>query len=288
MRRGFPLLGAALLGASALAVVFLAGRDSVTDPAPVAAEVPARLPGEPVHFVLASRWAPIEGYGRLGAMVSCLEGLTGRPVERQQRRRYAEANALVASGDADVAVVCSGATGDPRLRERMDAAWRLGGSTGGDYHGLVVVRADDPAKGLEDLHGAPVAWTDPDSLTGYRAVRAELRRAGKDPDAWFGAASFTWSHDASIAAVADGLVRAAPVDEQVFAGSTVTGLRVVWRSEAFPAPPVLVRRGDRALAEAVAGLAGRPDCLGDLGATHLVPTDWSDYDRLAETIELGR
>ena len=208
-------------------------------------------------------------------------------MELLQRGTYAEANALIASGRGDIALVCSGATGDPRLRASMAPVFRLDSGSAGNYHSVVVTRSDDPATGLVSLRGASVAWTDPDSLTGYRAPRAALRALGEDPDTYLGIASFTHSHDAALDAVAQGLVRIASVDEEVYRAHESREMKVVWRSGPFPAPPILVRRGDEPLVAALVALAQRSECLADLGATGLVATDWATYDILTSTITSG-
>lgn len=250
-------------------------------------DVPVMTEG-PIEVVLGTRWSPVEGYNRSRKFAACLEEATGRPVQVLQRDSYAEANALVAAGKGDVAIVCSGATADPRLRQAMDAVWRLDVTGEGTYRSVLVVRESDPADSLLALRGASITWADPDSLTGYRGPRAALRRLGEDPDRFFAASSFSHSHDASIEAVSQGFVRVAAVDEHILHAHGTGGLRAVWTSEAYPAPPVLVRAGDQGMRAALDDIAGRPECLADLGASRLLATDWATYDTVIATIEEGR
>lgn len=289
MNRWLPMLAIALMCFSVAAVVLLAGRP-LEDPRRAVAIAPPPLPlsGAPLEVVLATRWSPVLGYQRTRSFAECLQHETGRPVSVTQRGTYAETNALLATGRGDLALVCSGATSDARLRASMDAVYRLDDGSNGTYHAVVVVRADDLAVKLDALRGASISWTDPDSLTGFRAPRAALRAVGVEPDTFFGAMSFTHSHDASLGAVLQGIVRAAAVDEEVLRARKTSDLKVIWRSDPFPAPPLLVRKGDVSVLEALARIAARPECLADLGATRLVPTSWRDYDELAATIEGGR
>lgn len=251
-------------------------------------EAAAPTGGPTLEVVLGTRWSPVQGYKRTRAFAACLQEETGRPVSIVQRSAYAETNAIIAAGRGEVALICSGATADSRLRTTMVPVFRLDREGDGMYRSLIVTRTDDPVVDLAGLRGVSVAWTDPDSLTGYRAPRAAIRALGSEPDALFSSVSFTHSHDASIDAVTQGIVRAAAVDEEVYRTRAPAALKVVWRSEAFPSPPLLVRAGETGLTRALGALANRPECLADLGATRLVPADWSTYDVLTPTIANGR
>lgn len=255
----------------------------VVRPAPEGAVATAKA-----EFVLSTRWSAVEGYERTRALRGCLESATDRTFTLVQRRTYAEVNALLAQGRGDVALVCSGVTSNPALRESMVPVGRLLFEGGPSYRSVVIVAQDDPADDLEDLRGSRIAWVDSDSLTGYRAVRAALRSRGEDPDQFFPTRSFTHSHDLSISSVHAGTVRAAAVDEEVLRQSPDLGARVVWTSDRFPSPPLLVRRGDAALAERLATLASDPGCFTEIGARGLAPADWEAYDGLGELVEAGR
>lgn len=267
-----------------LALVACAPAPEPTLPAsPASAEGPSAA-----ELVLSTRWSAVEGYERTRALRACLERATGRTFALVQRRSYGEVNALLTQGRGDVALVCSGVTSNPTLREAMVPVGRLMFDGGPSYRSVVIVAQDDPADELEDLRGSRIAWVDSDSLTGYRAVRAALRSRGEDPDQFFPTHSFTHSHDLSISSVQAGTVRAAAVDEEVLRQSRDLGARVVWTSDRFPSPPLLVRRGDAALAESLATLASDPACFTEIGARGLAPADWEAYDGLGEVVEAGR
>jgi len=204
------------------------------------------------------------------------------------RGSYAESGALLASGGADLALVCTGSTAYPGLRERFEIAYRLRFADGSStYRSAVVVREHDPATSLLDLEGAAVAWVDPDSFTGYRLLRRHLRQQGLDPDSFFGDTTFTYGHDRAMAAVRDGVTRAAAIDEQTFAGRESEGLRVLWRSDLYPSPPLLVTRARPDLKAVLDQVKDRPDCLSDLGAAGLDPAEWSDYDAVGPIVASG-
>ena len=140
------------------------------------------------------------------AMVRSIGRLLGRPVLLLHRRSYAEINQLLARGDADVAFLSSGAymvygkKEDVRLlaMPERDGANR--------YCSYSIVPRGSPAESLSDLRGRRFVYVDPLSYSGYIELRARLRTMGEDPEHFFGSYYFTYSHDDSLRAVADGLV----------------------------------------------------------------------------------
>ncbi len=72
------------------------------------------------------------------------------------------------------------------------------------YRSALVVRADSTLRGLADLVGVRVAWTDPQSASGYVFPRLHLTSNGVDPARAFASESFLGSPRAACGAVADG------------------------------------------------------------------------------------
>jgi len=68
------------------------------------------------------------------------------------------------------------------------------------YRGQFVARADSPIKGLEDIAGKVVAYTDAASTSGYIYPSALLKEQGIEPSQ----TRFTGSHNAAILAVYSG------------------------------------------------------------------------------------
>lgn len=119
---------------------------------------------------------------------------------------------------------------------------------GGLYRSAFVVRADDPAVGLQDLRGRRVAANGPDSQSGCNALRAAVSEiAGSDR--FFGTVLWSGAHRQSLAAVRDGKADIAAIDGVTFAlvgdvaPQEVAGLRVLDWSAATPALPYAVRKG---------------------------------------------
>ena len=130
----------------------------------------------------------------------------GRPVLLLHRRSYAEINQLLAKGDADVAFLSSGAYMVYGKKEdvRLLAMPERGGTN--YYFSYVIVPRASNLTSLAELRGRRFVYVDPMSYSGYLELRAYLRKVGEDPERFFRSSYFTYSHDDSLRAVADGLV----------------------------------------------------------------------------------
>lgn len=165
-----------------------------------------------------------------------------------QRRRYAEVNELLERGEIDFAWVCTGAVADLTSRNIAVPLVAPVVAGGTNYRAYLIVRTEDGVRSLEELRGRRFAFTDPLSLTGRAVVIEQLHGKGETPESFFSESFFTFAHDNSIRAVQRGLADGATVDSLVFDllaknyPEEVKGVSVVWRSEWFPIPPIMVSR----------------------------------------------
>jgi len=81
------------------------------------------------------------------------------------------------------------------------------GSTG--YYSVIVVRSDSPYKTLDDLKGKTLAFADPNSTSGYAVPYYSLKKAGYDPEKFFGATPFSGAHETGVLGVVNGQYDAA-------------------------------------------------------------------------------
>ncbi|CEP69278.1 Phosphonate-binding periplasmic protein [Moorella glycerini] len=115
------------------------------------------------------------------------------------------------------------------------------------YASYIIVPASSPAKNFYDLEGKRFAFSDPMSMSGRLVPLYYITQRGKTAETFFRNYIFTYSHDKSIRAVADGLVDGAAVDSLVFAAfakkhpEIIAKVKVVQRSEDFMSPPVVMR-----------------------------------------------
>lgn len=140
----------------------------------------------------------------------------GKQVLLLQRKSYAEINDLLLRGDADIALLSTGAysvfgrkEGFPLLamQERHGLAY---------YYGYVIVPVDSKVNSFADLKGHSFAYVDPLSYSGYLGVQELLNKQDYHEKEYFSSSYFTYSHDASIRAVSRGLVAGATVDSLVY------------------------------------------------------------------------
>ncbi len=135
------------------------------------------------------------------------------------------------TGSNPLAVNCAGFVPFAMMASRQDAF---------GYEMEIIVQADGPIRRIEDLRGKTVAFTDPNSNSGFKAPSALLRaqyglEAGKDFKS-----AFSGKHDNSVIGVANKDYDAAAIANAVMARmverKAVDGakLRSIYKSQTFP------------------------------------------------------
>lgn len=201
-----------------------------------------------LRFSVAAIQSPTGTYLAHSRLFEYLGRALGRDIELVQRSSYRETNALLVSGQTDVAFVCTGGylylqKESPKLVEVLAVPVVRGATT---YQSLTIVPANSPAQRIADLSGKRVAFTDELSFTGRLYLVFNVRASGLQPERFFSSAIFTQGHDRSIEAVARGFVDAAAVDSNVFHRATEVDpglaqrVRVLDVSPPFGVPPVVV------------------------------------------------
>jgi phosphonate transport system substrate-binding protein len=214
---------------------------------------------------------------------------------------YREINAMLAFGQVEMGIVCTGALSDPQLVDRGEVFLvPLLRGTGTVYHGLIVAGKESGLRKFEDLRSRSFLFTDPLSLTGYFYPLSLLCGLGERPGNFFSAVGFSHSHDRSLEAVAGGSTDAAAVDETVFElwrqayPARAAKTRVLLRSPEFPSPPIVVRKDlpsaeREALKQALLDLgSGRGDGKAVLEAMGWSGIAEADADYLRRVEELRR
>ncbi len=247
-------------------------------------------------MALASVVSPKENLNYYGALLRYLSDKTGREVRLVQRQTYAEINDLLKLGDVDMAFVCTYAyvEGQQEFGMELLVAPVVNGKA--EYRSYLIVPADSEAKRFEDLKGRTFAFTDPMSTSGRLVPMYWLTQMGQTPRGFFSSYVFTYSHDNSIRAVANHLVDGAAVDSLVFDTMTAQDeelskrVKILTRSQAFGAPPVVVRPGldphlKTLLKETFLGLSDEPaghDVLKGLRIDQFVAIDDRAYEGVRE------
>lgn len=221
----------------------------------------ARRSQAPLRVAVAAILSPSRNLVAYHDLLTYIGKRLGREVQLLQRGTYAEVNHLLKHGEIDVAFACGGAliVGEREFGMQVLAVPQIGGKT--EYYSYLIVSDKSRRGTLDDLRGESFAFTDPLSNSGRLAVVHALMRRGESPERFFRRTVFTYSHDNSILAVADGLVDGAAVDSLVYDylrardPDAVKGTRVIGRWGPYGIPPIVVHPDlDPALRSALRGL----------------------------------
>ena len=288
------LLGVACGGGGEVQVDFTSLEPQATRPSPAAEGSTLRLAVAPVI-------SPLESFSLYQELASYIGTKIGVPVEFVQGKTYAEINDLVRSGSVSLAIVCT----NPYLQGQEEfgmealAAAVPQGADGPWYYSYLVVRTDSDAESLADLRGSTFAFSDPLSNSGRLVPAYQLALMGESPDSFFRRYIFTYAHDNSVRAVADGLVDGAAVDSLIYdylafsEPNVVAKTKVLTRWGRFGNNPVVV---NPSLDPALKGrlrqvlLSMHDDEVGAvilrrLRVERFVPVDDSIYDSVREMRE---
>jgi len=205
--------------------------------------------GEPLRMAVAAIISPDTTMSTYDQLLSYLGEKLGRPVRLEQRSTYAETNDLVRVGSVELAFVCTYAyiLGHQEFGMELLVVPQVGGQT--VYHSYIIVPYDSDAQGLEGLRGKVFAFADPLSNSGRLAPTYMLAQRGETPESFFGRYIFTYGHDKSIEAVAEGLVDGAAVDSLVYDYIAAQNpqharrTRIIEVSPPYGIPPVVVPPG---------------------------------------------
>ncbi len=237
---------------------------------------------------MVSAEATFSTYRRLVERISRDAGLEDSLV---LRRTHAEVRQNLSGQRVQVAFVCTWtylhASREKSIRLLVQPEFEKGL----EYRCLLIVPSESPSRKIEDLRGQTMAFTDPESNTGYMVPTVMLFDRGGTPGSFFGKTVFTGSHDNSILAVLLGAVDVASVDALVWKShlreqpSLASRVRIIWKSEEFGAPPVVVPVGldarlEQPLRQAFLRLhedgEGR-EILSGIGIERFVPGREEDY-----------
>jgi phosphonate transport system substrate-binding protein len=201
------------------------------------------------RFAIASMVSPEDTWVTYKKLVEYIAKRIDHDTSMILRPTYGEVRELLEQEAVDSAFVCTGTymacvdagsielLAVPEFREDMQ------------YRCLFIVRADSDMENVQDLQNRSFAFTDPESNTGCIVPKWIIRKHGFQPENFFSRILFTKSHDRSIQAVASGIIDGAGVDSLIFYSLARANphlkekLRILWQSEAFGAPPIVVPAG---------------------------------------------
>jgi phosphonate transport system substrate-binding protein len=160
------------------------------------------------------------------------------------------------------------------------------------YHGHLFVRADSTIRTVAQMRGKRMAFVDRATTAGYVFPLAVLRKAGvSSPQGFFSEFYFTGSHDAAIAAVAEGKADVGAAKHSVYDRMLKENPKLqrellsIAESPPVPSNGLCVRRDldpmvAALLKRALLELDKDPDgakVLGEFGALRFIETTAADY-----------
>jgi phosphonate transport system substrate-binding protein len=199
-----------------------------------------------LRVALASITSARESLYYYNDLLAYLEEEVGRPVRIVQRKTYAEVNDLVKNRTVDVAFICtySYVLGKDDFGMELLATPVKDGKK--EYYSYIIKRKGLDARDFYDLQNRSFAFTDPISNSGRLYPLYLLHLAGENPDSFFSSHIYTFSHDNSIRAVAEGLVDAAAVDSLVYEHlyrrdpAYFANIEIIQVSEPFGIQPIVI------------------------------------------------
>ncbi|MFH1854051.1 MAG: phosphate/phosphite/phosphonate ABC transporter substrate-binding protein [Candidatus Omnitrophota bacterium] len=202
-----------------------------------------------INICVGSMITPEEGYAYYKRLLDYIGQKLDLKINFVEKRTYAEVNTSLKKGNIDVAFVCGGpyVMGHDEFGLQLLAAPVVNGKP--LYYSYVIVGKGSGVEDLYGLRGKSFAFVDPISNTGKLIPTYMLHELGETPQSLFREYSYTYGHDRSIKAVAQGIVDGAAVDSLIWDymdknGSIYTQkTSIIKVSEPYSIPPVVVRPG---------------------------------------------
>lgn len=210
---------------------------------------PKPYQGSEINICVGSMITPAEGHAYYKRLLDYIGRKLDAKVNFVEKRTYTEVNTLLKNGSIDVAFVCGG----PYVKGRDEFGLELIAAPLVDgkavYYSYIIVARDSEIESLEELRGKVFAFADPISNTGKLVPVHMLGELGETPRSFFKDYLYTYGHDNSIKAVAQGIVDGAAVDSLIWEYMDKTNnkytkeTRIIKISEPYGIPPVVARPG---------------------------------------------
>ncbi len=200
-----------------------------------------------INICVGSMITPEEGYTCYNRLLDYIGEKLKMKVNFVEKRTYAEVNALLKDRSIDMAFVCGGpyVEGHDEFGLELLVAPMVDGKI--VYYSYIIVGKNSGIEKFRDLRGKTFAFVDPLSNSGKLVPTYMLQKLGETPQGFFSKYLYSYSHDNSIKAVAQGIVDGAAVDSLIWnyldkKGSPyIKKTKIIKISEPYGIPPVVVR-----------------------------------------------
>jgi len=247
-----------------------------------------------INICVGSMITPKEGYAYYRALLSYIGDKLKTKINFIEKESYAEVNFLLEEGKIDVAFVCGGPyiDGHDKFRLQLLVAPQVNGET--VYYSYIIVHKDSSINKFDELKGRTFVFVDPLSNSGKNYPTYLLKQMNELPETFFKEYIYSYAHDSSIRAVAEGIVDAAAVDSLIWNymeknNSPFTKVtKIINISSPYGIPPIVVRPGlkedlkdklKRILLDMHLDPAGK-EILEKMGMDKFVETNDSNYDSI--------
>ncbi len=203
----------------------------------------------PLRIAVGGMITPREGFVYYREFIDYVGEKLNKPVEFVDRENYDEVNLLMKSGQIDVAFVCSGPYVDGHDEFGMELLAAPQAYQKTVYYAYIIVAKDSPITSFKALRGKTFAFADPLSNTGKIVPEYMLSKMHETPETFFKKVIYTYAHDKSIKAVAQGVVEGASVDSLVWEylnrvhPELTAKTKIIEKSPPYAIPPVTVHKG---------------------------------------------
>ena len=199
-----------------------------------------------IVFAISPMASPASTLSGYSDFIRYLSEKTGTKVILKQRRKYSEINSLLKTGEAQFALICTGAflNGKSEFGLELLTVPVIHGTT--SYNSYIIVNKKGKIEKFHQLREKVFAFTDPLSLTGRLYPLYLLQTIKAKPDDFFKKTFYTSSHEKSIESVANGLADGAAVDSLIFEDMKRAGnpaiemIKIIKISPPYGIPPIVV------------------------------------------------
>ena len=202
-----------------------------------------------LRFAIASMVSAEETWVTYKKLIDYVASQFGNEASMVLRPSYSDVRILLEEKKIDLAFVCTGTYITCSRAETIELIAVPEFKNDLKYRCLFVVNNNSTINNVADLQGRSFAFTDPESNTGCIVPSWFIKEQGENPKTYFSKIIYTGGHDRSLHAVAKGLVDGAGVDSLIYHSfienhpEMKEHLRIIWKSESFGVPPVVVPVG---------------------------------------------
>lgn len=203
-----------------------------------------------IVFAISPMASPASTLSNYTDFIKYLSKKTDTKIILKQRRKYAEINSLLKSGEAQFALTCTGAylSGRNEFGLEILAVPVINGKT--TYNSYIIVNKESSIEKFQQLQGKVFAFTDPLSLSGRLYPAYLLYTMKVKQEKFFKKTFYTSSHEKSIESVAYGFADSASVDSLIFedmkrrkhaaVNAAVNMVKIIKISPSYGIPPIVV------------------------------------------------